>query len=137
VTVLVDTPIWSLAYRRGKRTPLEQQAFDEWAALVRQQRAVLIGPVRQEALSGFSQSTRFDLLRVTLRAYSDLEIATGDYEMAAKFANDCRRRGIQGSATDFLICAISVRYDAPVFTIDRDFKRYAAHTGIRLHVSTV
>lgn len=95
---------------------------------------MLIGPVRQEVLSGFSYTKRFEVLRVTLKAFDDLSLETIDYEVAARFYNVCRRKGVQGSATDFLICAISLRCDAPVFTSDRDFKRYPKLTGVRLHM---
>jgi predicted nucleic acid-binding protein len=101
--------------------------------LVRRQEALLIGPVRQEVLCGFSNTTRFEVLRATLRAFIDLPLVIEDYERAAEFYNRCRNQGIQGSSTDFLICAISLRYDAPIFTTDRDFKRYAKLTGVRLH----
>jgi len=93
----------------------------------------LIGPVRQEVLSGFANTTQFELLRSTLRAFIDLPLVAEDYEHAAELCNRCRQQGVQGSPTDFLICAVSLRYDAPVFTTDRDFKRYAGHTGVRLH----
>ena len=131
--VLVDTPIWSFAYRRGKRTQREQQAVGEWVKLVRREQAALIGAVRQEILSGISNSKQFELVRTSLLGFADLAIDTADYEIAARFHNACRHKGIQGSPTDFLICAVSMRYDAPVFTTDRDFSRYAKHLGIRLH----
>lgn len=134
--VLVDTPIWSIAYRRTKRTSREQRIFDDWCNLVRVQGAVLIGPVRQEVLSGFSSAERYGVLRMTLRAFEDLPVDIADYELAAHFHNDCRRRGVQGSPTDFLICAVAKRMDSPVFTTDSDFKRYAKFTDVRLYDST-
>jgi hypothetical protein len=36
--------------------------------------------------------------------------------------NMCQRRGIQGSNTDFLICAVAEMYELSIFTIDQDFK---------------
>jgi hypothetical protein len=35
-----------------------------------------------------------------------------DYELAAQFFNQCCGRGVQGSNTDFLICAAAVRRDS-------------------------
>src|SRR5262245_51405008 len=105
--VLVDTPIWSLAYRRTLRI------VDRWTIalvdLINQERAVLIGPVRQEVLSGLRESAQFERLRRILRAFPDLPIEEADYEEAAIFYNRCRTRGIQGSSTDFLICAVAAR----------------------------
>ncbi|MEF2276732.1 hypothetical protein V3W47_00360 [Deinococcus sp. YIM 134068] len=48
-----------------------------------------------------------------------------EYELAAKFFNLCRSRGIQGSNTDFLICACSAQWGVPVLTKDADFGRFA------------
>lgn len=133
MTVLVDTPVWSFAYRRANRSLREQQVVDELAELIRRQEAVLIGPVRQEVLSGFSDPRQFIELRATLRAYADVPLTTADHELAAELHNLCRRKGVQGSPTDFIICAVSLRHNASVLTTDGDFERYAKLTGIRLH----
>ena len=37
------------------------------------------------------------------------------------FNHLCRKQGIQGSHTDFLICAVAVNYDMEIFTYDKDF----------------
>lgn len=54
----------------------------------------------------------------TLRPFPDLPIDTEDYERASLFFNRCRARGISGSAIDLLICAVSFRFAAPVYTTD-------------------
>jgi predicted nucleic acid-binding protein len=133
VTILVDTPVWSIAYRRAKRNLHDERVFDEWSTLVRQQEAAIIGPIRQEVLGGFANTARFELLRATLRAFIDLPLVVEDFEQAADLHNRCRRQGVQGSPADFLICAVSLRLDAPIFTTDRDFERYAQLTSVRLH----
>ena len=131
--VLVDTPVWSFAYRRARRSAREQQTVDEWSELVRREHVALIGPVRQEVLSGITRTKQFESVRGDLRGFEDLLLETSDYERAAEFHNLCRRKGVQGSPTDFLICAVSLRFNAPVFTTDRDFKLYAQQIGVRLH----
>jgi predicted nucleic acid-binding protein len=50
--------------------------------------------------------------------------ALRDYERAAEFFNVCRKRGIQGSTTDFLICAAAVEREQAIFTADEDFKKF-------------
>src|SRR5207244_2414540 len=99
VDVLVDTSVWSLAYRRSRLPP--HPAAVELALLIREGRAFLIGPVRQEILSGIREEVQFNLVRDTLRAFPDLFISISDYEEAATFFNRCRSRGIQGSHIDF------------------------------------
>src|SRR5450755_1179211 len=98
--VLVDTPIWSLALRRKTR-PENVAATTALASLVEDGRVAMIGPIRQELLSGITERAHFDRLREHLRAFSDTEITMDDYEEAAAFYNRCRGKGIQGSNTDF------------------------------------
>jgi len=133
--VLVDSPIWSLAFRRAKGAldPSLQSLESELAELIREQRAQLIGPVRQEVLSGLREEARFHRLRHSLRAFPDPAITIEDYELAAEYYNRCRASGIVGGATDLLICAVAARRDWQVFTTDRDFIGYARHLPIALY----
>ena len=70
-----------------------------------------------------------------LRAFPDLEISRDDYEQAAAFHNVCRAKGIQGSNTDFLICAIASRNGFSIFTTDEDFTHFARLLPIALHTA--
>ncbi len=135
--VLVDTTIWSLALRRrpGVLGSGERLLVEEWVRLVRSGEAVLIGPIRQEILSGIRSQRSFDAIQESLGDFRYVEILATDYDQAACFFNRCRSHGIAGTAVDLLICAVAHRVDIPVFTTDGDFRRYAPHVGIRLHGS--
>jgi hypothetical protein len=135
VRVLVDTSIWSLALRRSGTdlSRKEALAVNLLKELIRDGRVVVIGPVRQEILSGIPDEAQFRKLKSKLRAFEDLEITSDDYELAAEFYNACRKRGVQGSYIDFLICAGAARNQLPVFTLDEDFERYAQPLGISLY----
>jgi predicted nucleic acid-binding protein len=132
--VLVDTVIWSLALRRRNR-PENESTRLALASLVEDGRVVMIGPVRQEILSGIKESAQFDRLRERLQAFPDTEITSSDYEEAASFYNRCQGRGIQGSNTDFLICAVAARSGFSIFTTDEDFQHFAGVLPIVLHES--
>jgi predicted nucleic acid-binding protein len=132
VKVLVDTSIWSLALRRKGRGENEASR-SELGSLVSDGRVAMIGPIRQEILSGIKEPAQFERLREHLHAFPDIEIATADYEEAASFFNRCRESGIQGSNTDFLICAIAVRNEFAIFTSDADFTHFARVLPIVLH----
>ena len=93
----------------------------------------MIGPIRQESLSGIKEPERFEKIRDALRAFPSQRIDEPIYELAASFHNHCRSKGIQGSHTDFLICACAVRWKASILTKDKDFTRYAKHTPIELY----
>ena len=125
--VLVDTSVWSLALRRpsGTTVTAEQQAtVQALRDLVLDGRAVLIGAIRQELLSGIKAQTQFDTLKARLMAFDDIALTLQDYELAAQSFNTCRTNGVQGSNTDFLICAAAINHKLPVFTLDRDFEMY-------------
>ncbi len=93
----------------------------------------MMGAVRQELLSGIRENAQFVRLRNHLRAFPDLVLTHEDHEEAAAFFNVCRAKGIQGSNTDFLLCAGAARRDLSIFTTDQDFVRYASVLPIRLH----
>ena len=131
MNVLVDTCVWSLAFRR--QAIAKHAAVRELGELIAEGRVQMIGPVRQELLSGVPKPEQFRLLRDRLRAFPDLPIATEDHELAAEYFTKSRAAGIQGSNTDFLICALSSRRSLPILTTDRDFKNFARVLPFILH----
>ena len=129
--VLVDTSVWSLALRR--RASLDRPEVHELRSLIDEGRVAIIGPIRQELLSGIRTRDAFERLRGLLAAFRDEPLVTSDYERAAEQFNLCRISGIQGSNTDFLICAAAERRQLPILTTDADFVRFAAVLPIALH----
>jgi predicted nucleic acid-binding protein len=121
--VLVDTAIWSLALRRRNRSD-DEPPTSTLRMLVDDGRVAVIGPIRQELLSGIREQAQFDRLRDYLGAFVDLPVTSDDYVEAAAFYNRCRESGIQGSNTDFLICAVAARNELPIFTTDQDFRHF-------------
>lgn len=126
--VLVDTCIWSLALRA--KTPRDREVVDELTSLIKDNRAKMIGSIRQEILSGYSDRNRYKKLRDKLRAFSNEQVMDIDYESAAEYSNLCRSNGIQGSHTDFLICAVANRLNLEIYTKDKDFDRYTLYLPI-------
>jgi predicted nucleic acid-binding protein len=111
----------------------EQQLIQALAELIREGRVQMLGPIRQELLSGIREEVQFRKLRDYLRAFREQPLEAGDYEEAAHMNNRCRARGIAGSAVDFLICAAAHRRGWAIFTTDRDFQNYASVLPVRLH----
>ena len=133
--VLVDTSIWSLALRRRPAvlSAGEIRLVEEWEDLVTEGLAGLIGPIRQEILSGVRRSEVFQALRRELADFPHLGLDAVDYDRAAEFFNVCRAQGITGGPIDMLISAVAYRHEVPVFTGDTDYVRYAQHLPLRLH----
>src|SRR5258708_7650198 len=96
--VLVDTSVWSLALRR-RQPPAPEAA--ELTSLIREGLVEMIGPIRQELLSGISEARQFEILKSELSAFEDFPLSKWHFETAAEFFNACRKHGIQGSHTDF------------------------------------
>jgi predicted nucleic acid-binding protein len=135
VLILIDTSVWSLALRRQERdlNPEEKRISGELRHLIEEGRAQLIGPVRQELLSGIREAAQYERLRRQLRGFPDTPLETTDFEHAARSGNQCRAAGVAGSLVDFLICAIAIQRNWPIFTIDHDFRGYAKILPIKLH----
>ncbi|MBR4823183.1 MAG: PIN domain-containing protein [Spirochaetaceae bacterium] len=130
--VIVDTCVWSLAFRKKEKTLFEQNLINYLAEQIRDLRIVMIGPIRQEILSGIPSESKFTDMRNKLSVFSDWTIKSEDYELAAKFYNKCRRYGIQGSHIDYLICAVAFNNGFSILTLDNDFDNYQNYTGIIL-----
>ncbi|MEH2194721.1 MAG: PIN domain-containing protein [Nostoc sp.] len=129
--VIVDTSVWSLALRR--RTPPDSSpVVTRLRDLIINDQVALLGAIRQEILSGIRSSEQFTRLRDYLRIFPDMELLSEDYELAAEFFNTCRSNGIQGSNTDFLICAVAHHRSYSILTTDNDFQSFQAHIPIIL-----
>jgi len=131
MNVLVDTSVWSLALRRPNTTGSRETV--ELVELIREGRVAMIGAIRQEILSGIKAAEQYKKLRERLRAFGDEALDENDYEEAALCFNRCRAKGLQGSNTDFLICAVSMRRRFALMTTDKDFGGFAKVLGFELH----
>ena len=135
MNVLVDTSVWSLALRRKSENLNATEKFivAELTELVREGRARLIGLVRQELLSGIKTTEHYEKLRLHLRAFPDEPIDTSDHEEAAKAGNRCRGKGVVVSIVDILLCAVAIKREWAIFTIDPDFTNYVKVLPISIH----
>ena len=128
---LVDTCIWSSVLRRDRIT--NKDIEKKLVELILNNDALIIGPIRQEILSGYSDLNKFKELKNKLDAFENLQIINEDYIFAAEFSNACRKNGIQGGHIDFLICAVAARNKIPIFTCDNDFVQYSKIIKIELY----
>lgn len=99
--------------------------YVELVALIEANRITLIGPIRQELLSGIRHTAQFVKVRDKLRYFLDTVLTETDYELAAGNYNACKQKGIQGSNTDFLICAVAMRYKLDIITLDYKCRLYS------------
>jgi len=122
--VIVDTSVWSLALRRRK--PVDAPETEALTELIETGKAVMIGPVRQEILSGVRYTVQFDRLRSALNAFPDEPVNSSDYAEAARLYNKCHDSGILVTNTTCLIAAIAIAREMEILTIDLDFQKLAS-----------
>ena len=120
--VLIDTNIWSTYLRRNAPEDLALRQDVEY--LIREGVVQMIGPVRQEILSGIRDYKKYALLREYLSAFDVEMIVSSDYELAAKITNDCMAKGIAISAVDAVIVSMVHSRGWTIYTRDKDFDRY-------------
>ena len=128
---IVDTSVWSLALRLSPSSH-DAAIAAQLRALIADDCAIVLGAIRQEILSGVRNVEQFTRLRDYLRAFPDVELVSEDYELAADFFNTCRRNGLQGSNTDFLLCAVAHRRNYSIFTTDNDFQGFQVYIPVQL-----
>jgi predicted nucleic acid-binding protein len=122
----VDTCIWSLVLRRRATITLsadEQKLAHSLSDAIRDGRVAMIGPIRQEILSGVKEPGRFDKLSVALSSFPDEALTTSDYLNAARLFNLCRSRGVECGPVDILICAVAEQRNWTILTSDQALKR--------------
>ena len=133
--VLVDTCIWSHALR--SRKPEYEVLVKSLETLIAEQRVLIIGAIRQEVLSGYSDHNKFETLKAKLNFFENTPTLDEDYITAARFYNECRQKGVQGSHIDLLICAVAVRLNVSILTSDKDFGFYQQYLPIKLYTNRI
>jgi hypothetical protein len=111
--------------RRNKNLlGLEERRFhDALSEAISDGQVVIIGPIRQEVLSGIKDPSQFAKLRAALAAFHDEPLTTFHYEEAARLFNLCRSRGVECGATDILICTIASEMRWSILTNDQGMAR--------------
>lgn len=124
--MFVDTCIWSLALRRKEKTPLsleEQRLVADLTETIRNGNVVMVGPIRQEVLSGIKDEAQFARIEELLEPFPDGEIQTADYVRAARLFNLCRKHGVECGPVDMLLCSVAVRKRCMILTNDQGLLR--------------
>ena len=128
--VIIDTCVWSAVMRRQHP---DLAISSELQKLFSQGRARMIGIIRQELLTGIKHENQFEILKAKLRAFVDIEITQETHEYAADLANKCIAKGLQGSHSDFLICAAAKIGKHYIYSLDQDFIGFSKVVGLNLY----
>jgi predicted nucleic acid-binding protein len=131
VTLLVDTSVWSLAFRRDTESLTPQVAALQ-GALSGGESIVTTGLILQELLQGFSGARAHKELIQRFAALPLIVPDRQDYIDAANLRNLCRRSGVQLGTIDSLLAQLCIRHDLTVLTTDRDFSMAAEHCALKV-----
>jgi predicted nucleic acid-binding protein len=121
---LVDTSVWSLAYRRDTPPDVSQVAALR-SALVGGEYVAITGMVLLELLRGFLPPRAQDRIMNDLAALELIEPTRDDYVEAARLANTCRQAGVQLGSVDALLAQLAISRHLEMLTTDRDFENAA------------
>jgi predicted nucleic acid-binding protein len=136
MTLLVDTSVWSLAFRRD--APLASPEVAALRAAIGGGDAIVTtGLVLQELLQGFAgPRDRKDIVQ-RFAALPLLVPDRKDYIDAADIRNVCRRAGVQIGTIDALLSQLCIRHGLILLTTDVDFTLAARHCPLRVWSSGV
>ncbi len=131
MSLLVDTSVWSLAFRRDGQPGVPEVSALR-VALQGAEQVFTTGLVLQEVLQGFAGPKNRDQLVERLSALAFLQPDKQDHMAAAEIRNVCRRQGIQIGTIDALLIQLCQRYELTLLTTDKDFLAASQQVEFRL-----
>jgi len=131
VNVLVDTSVWSLAFRRD--TPPDTPEMKTLLrCLERQDILFTTGIILQELLQGFRGPKQRERL---IEQFFNLPLIVPDltdHIAAAELQTTCRQKGVQVGTIDALLAQLAMVNKLELLTSDRDFTLISRHLPLRI-----
>ena len=124
MSYLVDTSVWSLAFRRD--TPADSPEVVELKRALETGDTIFVtGLVLQELLQGFNKPRAYDQIVEHFGALPLLTPEREDHIEAANLRNGCRKKGIQIGTIDALLAQLCISRELGLLTTDKDFTQIA------------
>jgi hypothetical protein len=101
----------------------EQRLLSELTVAIQASNAAIIGPVRQEILSGIRDRAQFKKTQGLLDPFPDEPAIPEDFAEAARLFNLCQDHGVHCGPVDILICAVASRLGYGILTSDTGLGR--------------
>jgi predicted nucleic acid-binding protein len=133
MTLLVDTSVWSLAFRRDVKSTAPTVEVLR-TALGGGDSIVTTGLILQELLQGFAGPRARKDIVARFSALPLLVPDRQDYVDAADVRNHCRRCGVQIGTIDALLAQLCIRHELTMLTTDGDFMLAARHCPLRVWI---
>jgi predicted nucleic acid-binding protein len=133
VSLLVDTSVWSLAFRRDTETAVAEVKTLQHA-LEGADQVLTTGLVLQELLQGFAGPKARSQLIERFAALGFLQPDREDHIEAAEVRNSCRRNGVQIGTIDAVLIQLCRKHDLVLLSADNDFRSAAKHIKFRIWI---
>ena len=131
MSLLVDTSVWSLAFRRDAVST--SQAVEVLrGALEGADQVFTTGLILQELLQGFAGPKARTQLIERFAALALLQPDREDHIDAAEVRNSCRKNGVQIGTIDALLIQLCLRHDLALLSTDKDFRSASKHVKFRM-----
>ena len=131
MSLLVDTGVWSLAFRRDSQVATPEVSTLQHA-LDGADQVFTTGLVLQELLQGFSGPKARDQLIERFGALGFLQPDREDHIEAAEIRNTCRRSGVQIGTIDAVLIQLALKNDLVLLSSDNDFLSASKYIKFRL-----
>ena len=131
MSLLVDTSVWSLAFRRDNETAVAEVKTLQHA-LEGADQVFTTGLVLQELLQGFAGPKSRGQLIERFAALGFLQPDREDHIEAAEVRNSCRRNGVQIGTIDAVLIQLCRKHDLVLLSSDNDFRSAAKHVKFRM-----
>ena len=131
MSLLVDTSVWSLAFRRDAEA-LTPEVNTLRHALDGADQVFTTGLVMQELLQGFAGPKARSQLIERFAALGFIQPDREDHIETAELRNDCRRHGVQVGTIDAVLIQLCLKHDLVLLSADNDFRSAAKHIKFRL-----
>lgn len=129
--MLVDTSVWSLAFRRG--APRDEPEVAALQAALEQGCAIVsTGLILQELLQGFAGPKARTSLIERFTALPFISPDRQDHIDAAALRNHCRRKGVQLGTIDALLAQLCIHHELVLLSTDLDFAHVARYCPLHL-----
>jgi predicted nucleic acid-binding protein len=135
MSLLVDTSVWSLGFRRD--VPLNLPEVNALRAAIEGGDSIVsTGLILQECVQGFAGPRARKEIVNRFAALPFLAPVRQDYVDAAELRNMCRRSGVQIGTIEALLSQLCIQHDLTLLTTDPDFTAVARHFPLRIWQST-
>jgi predicted nucleic acid-binding protein len=131
MTLLVDTSVWALAFRRNEASTSPEVAKLR-DVLESGETVLTTGLILQELLQGFSGPKAREQLIEQFSALPALNPTRSDHIAAAALRNHCRQAGVQVGTVDALLAQLCIQHGITLLSVDHDFLRIAEHSALRI-----